>query len=70
VWWSLLNPIEAFRMGVVAALDADLSLLGPVGAKIVERFGAGGTMALAAASLAAWVVVPGFTGWWLFRKRG
>jgi hypothetical protein len=57
-------------MGVVAALDADLSLLGPVGAKIVERFGAGGTMALAAASLAAWVVVPGFTGWWLFRKRG
>ncbi len=70
VTWSFLNPVESFRMGVVSALDADLSLLGPVGAKIVERFGDGGTMALAALSLLGWVTVPGLAGWALFRRRG
>jgi hypothetical protein len=70
VTWSFLNPVEAFRMGVMTALDADLSLLGPVGAKIVERLGGGGTMSLAALSLLAWVAVPGLAGWVLFRRRG
>jgi ABC-type transport system involved in multi-copper enzyme maturation permease subunit len=70
VTWSFLNPVEAFRMGVVSALDADLSLLGPVGAKIIERFGAGGTAALAALSLVGWVALPGLAGWVLFRRRG
>lgn len=70
VAWSFLNPVEAFRMGVVSALDADLSLLGPVGAKIVERLGDGGTTLLAAFSLLTWVTVPGLAGWALFRRRG
>jgi ABC-type transport system involved in multi-copper enzyme maturation permease subunit len=70
VWWSFVNPVEAFRLGVVSALDADLSLLGPVGAGVVSRFGAGGTMALAAVSLAAWAALPALAGWRVFRHRG
>jgi ABC-type transport system involved in multi-copper enzyme maturation permease subunit len=52
VIWSFVNPVEAFRMGIVSALDPDLSLLGPVGARVVERLGSGGTTALAAAAVA------------------
>ena len=66
--WSFLNPVEAFRLGVVTALDADLSLLGPVGAGIVERLGAGGCRLVAAAVLVAWAVGPAWWGWWRFRR--
>lgn len=67
VTWTFVNPIEAFRIGIMAVLDPDLSLLGPVGAGIVERIGNGGTAAAAAATLAAWAVIPGAAGWWRFR---
>ncbi|UCF39544.1 MAG: ABC transporter permease [Gemmatimonadota bacterium] len=70
VTWSFLNPVEAFRMGVVSALDADLSLLGPVGARVAARFGAAGTATLSGLSLAAWVALPGLIGWRLFRAHG
>lgn len=60
--WTFLDPIEAFRVGIVAALDTDLSLLGPVGAGIVGRLGAAGTQALAAVSLVAWVAGAGIAG--------
>jgi hypothetical protein len=70
VTWSFVNPVEAFRIGVVSGLDADLSLLGPVGARIVERLGPGGAATLAFLSLLAWVAVPGVAGWALFRRRG
>jgi ABC-type transport system involved in multi-copper enzyme maturation permease subunit len=66
--WSFVNPIEAFRIGVVCAIDPDLSLLGPVGADIVQSLGSGGTVALAGVSLLAWAVVPGLIGWRLFRR--
>jgi len=66
--WSFMNPIEAFRIGVVSALDPDLSLLGPVGVSIVERLGNGGTTALAAGTLLTWAIVPGIVGLHVFRK--
>ncbi len=66
--WTFLDPIEAFRIGIVAALDADLSLLGPVGVGIVGRLGAAGTQALAAGSLAAWIAGPWIAGRALFRS--
>lgn len=66
--WTFVNPVEAFRIGVVSSLDPDLSLLGPVGAKIVARLGTGGTTALAAGALGAWVVGPGLAGWLFFRR--
>ncbi len=65
---AFLDPIEAFRIGIVAALDADLSLLGPVGVGIVGRLGAAGTQALAAGSLAAWIAGPWIAGRALFRS--
>lgn len=68
VVWTFLDPIEAFRIGIVAALDPDLSLLGPVGAGIVGRLGAGGTQALAAVSLAAWIIAPWLGGLVLFGR--
>lgn len=68
VIWTFVNPVEAFRMGVVSALDPDLSLLGPVGARVVERFGAHGTTAVAGLALTIWVAAPGLLGWLAFRR--
>ncbi len=68
VSWSFINPIESFRVGVVSALDPDLSLLGPVGVSIVERLGNAGTIALAAGTLLMWAIIPGIVGLKLFRK--
>jgi ABC-type transport system involved in multi-copper enzyme maturation permease subunit len=68
VIWTFFNPVEAFRIGVVSSLDPDLSLLGPVGAKVVARFGARGTPALAGAALLVWTAVPGIVGWFAFRR--
>ena len=67
--WSFVNPIEAFRIGVMSVLDPDLSLLGPIGIRLVGRLGSTGTAALAALSLAVWSVVPGLIGLRLFRSR-
>ncbi len=68
VLWSFANPVEAFRLGIVGILDADLSLLGPVGAQVMDRFGPVGTPALAAVTLVVWIVVPGLLGWLRFRR--
>lgn len=67
VAWSLLNPVEAFRLGVVSLLDPDMSVLGPVGARVVASLGASGTTLATAAVLAAWAVAPGIVGWFAFR---
>ena len=68
IGWTFANPVEAFRMAVLATLDPDLTLLGPVGVTILERFGAAGTKAMAVASLACWILAPGTVGWWWFRR--
>lgn len=67
--WTFVNPIEAFRVAVMSVLDPDLSLLGPIGVGLVERWGSAGTAALAALSLVVWSVVPGLIGLRLFRSR-
>lgn len=69
VAWSFVNPVEAFRLGVVTALDPDLSLLGPVGVKIIQTLGPGGTMAASAASLLTWIGVPYWAGRRLFSSE-
>lgn len=69
VAWSFVNPVEAFRLGVVSALDADLSLLGPVGAALIDRLGSAGTRAVAAVSLLLWSALPALLGWRRFRRR-
>lgn len=53
--WAFVNPAEAFRMGMVALLDPEMHILGPVGADLSERMGSGPLVALSLASLAAWI---------------
>ena len=69
VGWSLVNPVEAFRLAVLVAMDPEAGLLGPVGAGLLERVGAGGLVALSSASLAVWAMVPGALGLLIFRRR-
>ena len=69
VAWSFVNPVEAFRIGVLALLDPDLSLLGPIGASIIRRLGPDGTALAASLTLVVWATVPGAAGWWLANRR-
>ena len=66
--WAFINPIEAFRVGVIASRDADLSVLGPVGASWSETLGVGGVVGLALLFLLIWTVIPAAAGWWFFRR--
>lgn len=68
ILWSFANPVEAFRLGIISSLDPDLSLLGPLGASVLTKLGASGTIAAAAGSLALWALLPGVAGWWFFRR--
>lgn len=52
--WSLLNPVEAYRLAMLVVLDPGVAQLGPVGASLVEALSRGGVVAAAGASLAAW----------------
>jgi len=67
-FWAFANPVEAFRLGVIASLDADGSLLGPVGSAWVERLGSAGLIALCLVLLLSWTVLPTLLAWWRFRR--
>lgn len=62
VGWSLLNPVEAFRLGVLTVLDPELQLLGPVGRALTRRYGAVTVVGTSALSLASWIVLPVVAG--------
>jgi ABC-type Na+ efflux pump permease subunit len=70
VAWSLVNPVEAFRIGVMVVLDPDLQLLGPVGSELVRRFGAPTVAGVTALALGAWTALPAMVGWAAGRLRG
>lgn len=53
----LVNPLEAARVLAVLLLDQGASL-GPFGAYLTRRFGAGGAVALLAGSVATWTAGP------------
>lgn len=67
-FWAFANPVEAFRLGVIASLDSDGSLLGPVGSIWMERLGPGGVIALCTLFLVLWIVAPSLLAWWRFRR--
>jgi ABC-2 type transport system permease protein len=53
--WSLLNPVEAYRLAGVVLLDpAATTVLGPVGAALFDATGRDGLIGLATVSLAGW----------------
>ena len=60
--WSLVNPVEAFRLGMIALLQADPGLLGPAGAALLDTMGRAGLIAAASGSLAAWTALAYWTG--------
>jgi ABC-2 type transport system permease protein len=66
--WAFANPVEAFRLGVIASLDSDGSLLGPVGGAWVAELGAGGVITLCLAALVLWTLLPTLLAWWRFRR--
>jgi ABC-type transport system involved in multi-copper enzyme maturation permease subunit len=55
--WSIVNPIEAYRLATLAILDPDLDVLGPVGGSLLDALGREGLIAASAGSIAAWTVV-------------
>ncbi len=66
--WAFANPVESFRLGVIASLDADGSLLGPVGNAWMSALGAGGVIAVCLGSLLLWTLLPTAVAWWRFRR--
>ncbi|MGD2155000.1 MAG: ABC transporter permease [Gemmatimonadales bacterium] len=66
--WAFANPVEAFRLGVIASLDIDGSLLGPVGRAWIQTLGAGGVVALCMVALVLWTLLPSLLAWWRFRR--
>lgn len=60
--WSLVNPIEAFRLAMITLLESDAGLLGPAGASLLMRFGSTGLIAVASGSLAVWTAAAYWAG--------
>jgi ABC-2 type transport system permease protein len=67
-FWAFFNPVEAFRLGVIASLDRDGSLLGPVGSAWIASLGSGGVIALCFLLLLLWTLLTTGVAWWLFRR--
>lgn len=73
VIWSVVNPVEAFRIAVMVVLDPDLQILGPVGIELVRRHGTAVVLAITSLSLALWTSAAVLAGWWAaprLRRRG
>jgi len=66
---AILNPLQAFKMGVIVNMNASLDVLGPVGAYATHTMGAGLPWILAATVL-AWAVVPLVIATVWFARRG
>ena len=54
---AIANPLQAFKMGVVTAMNGSLDVLGPVGVYSTQNFGAALSWMLAGV-IAAWTVIP------------
>jgi ABC-type transport system involved in multi-copper enzyme maturation permease subunit len=65
VAWSVVNPVEAFRLAVMVVLDPDLQILGPVGVELVRRHGPAAVVAVTTLSLGLWTVTTTLAGWWV-----
>lgn len=66
---ALANPIESARLAALLLLDAGGTVLGPMGAYLLGRFGGLGSLALLLVALAAWIAVPvAFAGRALARR--
>jgi Cu-processing system permease protein len=64
---ALANPLEVFKMAVLAGTHASLDTLGPVGRFAVENYGRG-IWVIFAGTLAAWIIMPFSVAWWFLKK--
>jgi len=73
VIWSVINPVEAFRISSMIVLDPDLQILGPVGTELVRRHGAAAVVTMTTLSLGLWTAASALAGWrvvpWLRRHE-
>lgn len=63
----ITNPVEAFRLASVVALDGSLDSLGPAGTYAVDRFG-NGIATIALGVIVAWTVISGAAAVLAFRR--
>lgn len=66
---TVVNPLEAYRIGAVAAITGAMDVLGPAGTYATRALG-DGVVAVLAAVLAAWCVVPLGVAAAIFARRG
>jgi Cu-processing system permease protein len=66
---SLINPLQVFKIATVNALRASLEVLGPAGIYATRTYGQA-LVAMLAAILAAWIVVPMLGAYVRFRLEG
>lgn len=66
---GIINPLQAFKMGVIVNMNASLDVLGPVGMYASHTFGNALPWILASV-LVAWIIVPFLIALALFTKRG
>ena len=66
---AILNPLQAFKMGVIVNMNASLDVLGPVGMYASRTYG-GSLSWLIATVLVLWIIVPMILAVLLFKKRG
>lgn len=55
--WSIVNPVEAYRMAGILIVDPATTALGPVGESLLDSVGRTGVIGLAAVSLVAWASI-------------
>lgn len=66
---TLLNPLEAYRIGAIAAITGTLDVLGPAGVYASRTLGRG-LVAVLAGVLVAWSVIPLVAAGLVFGRRG
>lgn len=66
---AIVNPLQAFKMGVIVNMNASLDVLGPVGTYASHTFGDSLSWLLAV-TLVLWIILPLLTAVLIFRKRG
>ena len=66
---GILNPLQAFKMGVIVSMNASLDVLGPVGAYASLTF-EGALPWLLAGAVTAWITLPLLVTTLIFAKRG
>ncbi|MCP3935618.1 MAG: ABC transporter permease [Actinomycetia bacterium] len=64
---AVLNPVEAFRVAAIVALDGSLDALGPAGTYAVDTYGDRVGL-IGVGVLVAWVVAPLTLAWLVFRR--